>query len=115
MNDEHITKDDGYYQFNMKKDQINDSWNSDYMKKMRIALMNGERVPQCKKCYIQEDSGHNSMRSTEDMVELLKQTNSDGSINIPPESLELHFGNVCNLTCIMCSHDFSHMIGKELL
>ena len=111
----HITKDDGYYQFNMKKDQINDSWNSDYMKKMRIALMKGERVPQCKKCYIQEDSGHNSMRSTEDMVELLKQTNSDGSINIPPESLELHFGNVCNLTCKMCSHDFSHMIGKELL
>ena len=55
------------------------------------------------------------MRSTDDMVELLKKTNSDGSVNMPPESLELHFGNVCNLTCKMCSHDFSHMIGKELL
>ena len=55
------------------------------------------------------------MRSTDDIVELLKKTNSDGSVNMPPESLELHFGNVCNLTCKMCSHDFSHMIGKELL
>lgn len=114
-NDEHITKDDGYHQFNMQRDMVNDSWNSNYMKEMRLALMNGKRVSQCKKCYIQEDDGHSSMRSTVDMDILLAQTNADGSVNIPPKSLELHFGNVCNLHCKMCSHDFSHMIGKELL
>jgi len=32
-----------------------------------------------------------------------------------PHSMELHFGNVCNLKCKMCGQNYSNQIGKEIL
>ena len=55
------------------------------------------------------------MRTTDDKERWLKSTNPDGSVGHQPKDLELHFGNTCNLHCKMCSQQFSHMIGKELL
>ena len=40
---------------------------------------------------------------------------TNGTLDYNPTDLELHFGNTCNLHCKMCSQQFSHMIGKELL
>jgi MoaA/NifB/PqqE/SkfB family radical SAM enzyme len=115
MNNENIEKLDGYRQYNMREDQILDSWNSDYLKKMRLALIKGERVRTCSRCYLQEDLGYSSMRSENNKEKLIASTNSDGSIDYFPSSLELHFGNLCNLNCKMCSQQFSHSLGKELL
>ena len=115
MNSENIEKSDGYRHYNMKQDEILDGWNSDYLKKMRMSLMNGERVKTCSRCYLQEDLGYSSMRSERDKEKLIQQTNQDGSVNDLPIALELHFGNLCNLGCKMCSQQFSHTIGKELL
>jgi hypothetical protein len=115
MNTENIEKSDGYRQYNMNKDEILDSWNSDYLKKMRLSLIKGERVSTCAKCYQAEDLGYTSLRSEKDKEKLIRQTNLDGSVNNLPTSLELHFGNLCNLGCKMCSQLFSHTIGKELL
>ena len=115
MNSENIEKSDGYRQYNMNNDEILDGWNSDYLKKMRMALMNGERVNTCSRCYLQEDLGYSSMRSEDGKEKLISSTNPDGSIDYLPSSLELHFGNLCNLSCKMCSQQFSHSIGKELL
>lgn len=115
MNSENIEKSDGYRQYNMNKDEILDSWNSDYLKKMRLSLIKGERVSTCSRCYLQEDRGYSSMRSEIDKEKLINLTNTDGSVAYFPTSLELHFGNLCNLGCKMCSQQFSHTIGKELL
>lgn len=115
MNSENIEKSDGYRQYNMNKDEILDSWNSDYLKKMRLSLIKGERVSTCSRCYLQEDRGYSSMRSETDKEKLINSTNTDGSLSYFPTSLELHFGNLCNLGCKMCSQQFSHTIGKELL
>ena len=115
MNSENIEKADGYRQYNMKNDEILDGWNSNYLKKMRMALINGERVNTCSRCYLQEDLGYSSMRSEDEKEKLISSTNPDGSIDYMPTSLELHFGNLCNLSCKMCSQQFSHSIGKELL
>ena len=115
MNSENIEKSDGYRQYNMNNDEILDGWNSDYLKKMRLALINGERVNTCSRCYLQEELGYSSMRSENEKEKLISSTNPDGSIDYMPTSLELHFGNLCNLSCKMCSQQFSHSIGKELL
>lgn len=115
MDENNITKDDNYFQFNLKKDQILDSWNSKFMKDIRLKMINGESVSNCQKCTTAESSGLESMRATHKKDYYLKSTNEDGSLDILPDQLELHFGNTCNLHCKMCSQNYSHMIGKELL
>ena len=115
MNPDNITKDDGYHHFNMNRDKITDSWNSEYLKDMRLKLINGEKHKNCQRCYLQEELGHISMRDEKGMAELIKNTNTDGSYDVKPHHLELHFGNLCNLSCKMCSQNFSTTIGKELL
>jgi len=114
-NNDNIPKDDGYYHFNMTRDKITDSWNSDYLKDMRLTLMKGEKHKNCQRCYLQEDLGHISMRDTKNIDALIKNTNADGSYDTPPWQLELHFGNLCNLACKMCSQNYSTTIGKEFL
>ena len=115
MNPDNITKDDGYFHFNMTRDKISDSWNSEYMKDMRVKLMNGEKHDNCKRCYQQEQLGHQAMRDDYGMEDLIKKTAKDGTYNEQPNNLELHFGNLCNLSCKMCSQNYSTTIGKELI
>ena len=115
MSEENITKDDGYHQFKMSQDLILDSWNSNYMKNIRLKMIAGEYISPCKKCYLAESQGLQSMRAKEKKDYYISNTNSDGSVNHSPPFLELHFGNTCNLHCKMCSQNFSHIIGKELL
>lgn len=115
MNSENIEKSDGYRQYNASKDGIVDCWNSDYLKKLRLSLIKGEKVNTCSRCYMQEELGYSSMRNQKNKDNLVRSTNADGSLNYLPTNLELHFGNLCNLGCKMCSQQFSHTIGKELL
>ena len=115
MSEDNIVKEDGYKQFNMQEDTILDSWNSDYMKNIRLKMIAGEEIANCTKCVASESKGLQSMRTTNNKEKYLSSTNTDGSIEYNPESLELHFGNTCNLHCKMCSQQFSHMIGKELI
>ena len=115
MSEDNIVKQDGYRQYNMREDQMLDSWNSDYMKNIRLKMIAGEKLKNCEKCYRAESQGLQSMRTTSRKDEFISSTNADGSIDYNPSSLELHFGNTCNLHCKMCSQQFSHVIGKELL
>jgi MoaA/NifB/PqqE/SkfB family radical SAM enzyme len=115
MSEDNIVKEDGYKQFNMQEDTILDSWNSDYMKNLRLKMIAGEEIVNCTKCVDAESRGLTSLRNTINKKKYLSSTNTDGSIEYNPTSLELHFGNTCNLHCKMCSQQYSHMIGKELL
>jgi len=115
MSEDNITKADGYRQYNMKEDQMLDSWNSEYMKNIRLKMIAGEEIVNCKKCVTAETQGLQSMRTTNNKEYYIGSTNKDGSIEYYPKHMELHFGNTCNLHCKMCSQQFSHVIGKELL
>lgn len=114
LSDEHITKDDGYHQYNLSKDSLFSSWNSEYMKTIRKKMLNNEKSSVCKRCYDLEDKGIKSMRNPNG-EEYYKSKTVDGIPENLPRNIELHFGNVCNLSCKMCSQMFSHSIGKELL
>ena len=115
MSEDNITKADGYRQYNMKEDSVLDSWNSEYMKNIRLKMIGGEEIVNCKKCVTAEAQGLGSMRTTNDKEYYIGSTASDGSVDYYPKHMELHFGNTCNLHCKMCSQQFSHVIGKELL
>ena len=115
MSEDNITKADGYRQYNMKEDQVLDSWNSEYMKNIRLKMIAGEEIINCKKCVTAELQGLQSMRTINNKEYYISSTNKDGSVDYYPKHMELHFGNTCNLHCKMCSQQFSHVIGKELL
>lgn len=115
MSEDNITKDDNFKQFNMARDKVLDSWNSNYMKNIRLKMIAGEYVSNCEKCVVAESQGLESMRTVDNKEKFIQSTNADGSVDYNPVALELHFGNTCNLHCKMCSQQFSHMIGKELL
>ena len=99
----------------MNNDSLHKAWNSDYMKNARLKMKNGEVLEACTKCMDQEARGYQSMRDDHGEEENLKKVNADGSMDTMPHSMELHFGNVCNLKCKMCAQDYSNQIGKELL
>ena len=115
MMEENVTKDDGYRQYNANRDSLTALWNSEYYKQIRKDMIANKRLDKCKKCWMAEDNGLASMRRTHNSKHFIDNTHSDGTIDLQPRDMELHFGNVCNLSCKMCSTQFSHMIGKELL
>lgn len=101
---------------NLNHSELLSSWNNDYMKNVRLKMLNGEVPPSCTKCFDEESAGHRSKRNWEteywghriDLDQMIRETNDDGSI--PPKLyyIDLRMGTKCNLKCIMCSpHDSS--------
>ena len=99
----------------MNNNSLQNTWNSDYMKEARLKMMNGEVLEACTKCVEQEARDYKSMRNEDNREENLKKVKEDGTMDVMPYSMELHFGNVCNLKCKMCGQDYSNQIGKEIL
>ncbi len=99
----------------MNNDSLQKIWNNDYMKEARLKMKNGEVLKACTKCIEQEARGYKSMRNENNEKQNINNVNTDGSMDTMPDSMELHFGNVCNLKCKMCGQDYSNQIGKEIL
>ena len=99
----------------MNNDSLQKIWNNDYMKDVRLKMKNGEVLKACTKCIEQEARGYKSMRNENNEKQNINNVNTDGSMDTMPNSMELHFGNVCNLKCKMCGQDYSNQIGKEIL
>jgi len=101
--------------FHINNASLDTVWNSDHVKQTRLKMIQGETIPECIKCVEQESRGYASMRTTIDKEKNFVETKSDGSVRIKPYNMELHYGNMCNLKCRMCSQNYSNQIGKELL
>ena len=81
---------------------------------IRSKLLNGVRIPQCKKCYEYEDGGADStrIRDTTEWVEKLNLTSPD-ELNAKIIYYDIRNDNLCNLSCRMCNPQFSSQIVKE--
>jgi MoaA/NifB/PqqE/SkfB family radical SAM enzyme len=99
------------------------AWNNEYMRDVRLTMLEGKIPASCTKCHKEEFNGVASKRIWEtgtwvedgiDLPELIKQTEEDGTV---PESLvylDLRLGHTCNLKCIMCSpHDSSMWVADH--
>lgn len=116
-----VLKDEEGRPNNLNVSDFLSSWNSTYMKNIRLQMLNGEKPASCIKCYKEEDAGHNSKRMWEteywskriDVNKLIEETDLDGSIPPKLSYIDLRFGTKCQLACVMCSpHDSSGWIKE---
>ena len=101
--------------YHINDTSLENVWNSEHVRNVRLKMIRGEEITECKKCVEQESRGYASMRSKANKKQNFSNTDKDGRISTMPNSMELHYGNVCNLKCRMCSQNYSNQVGKELL
>ena len=115
--------------FNFGYDNIEDIWNSSYMKLVRNNTKTNVNVLECEECYsIEKFSGHsprigqnklwgdklytdNSLSTALNTV--FEKDNSNNHLTQLPVSLELRLGNQCNLQCITCWGMSSSLLHQE--
>ena len=105
---------------NLKDNTLEELFNSEYMRELRLDLLNNKKPHSCVKCYEQEDNGIRSFRKNANwtfdhhLFEKAKQTNPDGSL----DKMELvywdfRFSNLCNMKCRMCGGHLSSMWHED--
>jgi len=106
---------------NLQTHSIAEVWNSDYMKAVRLQMLDNKVPPSCTKCFEEESKGIVSKRQWEsvvwnerlDMPTIIDATGKDGSLPVDIPYFDLRLGNLCQLKCIMCSpHDSSSWIKE---
>ena len=106
---------------NLKDNTIEDVWNSDKYKELRLAMLKGKKLDTCRRCYELEDStyiwtlrkNHNQWFG-EKHFDLVEKTNSDGSIDeFRMAYLDIRFSNICNMKCRSCGPELSSQHAKE--
>lgn len=87
----------------------NEVMNSDFMKMLRLDMLQGRWSSMCQRCEVAEKNNGVSRRNLEikthesKIEEMLESTLEDGTINYPVTSIDYRLGNVCNLQCRMCN------------
>lgn len=84
------------------------------LQQVRRAMLAGERVQHCNRCYAYEDAGADSSRQheTEHWFEKMNVSQPD---QMPIELCyyDIRNDNLCNLSCRMCNPQFSTQLAKE--
>jgi hypothetical protein len=102
---------DGDRFYNLNRDTVHDTMNSDSYKKARLEVLDGKKPKACLRCYAEEAKGMNSKRVEEiknypdytiDVAR--KVTDSTGYMkDVQLEFVELRLGNTCNVACRTCN------------
>jgi glutamate-1-semialdehyde 2,1-aminomutase len=103
---------------------MDDIWNSAYMRNVRRAMLNGERISACEVCYESEAASGESYRTTTgaEPVEGLETTpealmaygtRTGFRVDQWPRFIKLEIGNLCNLKCRMCYGGTSSQIERD--
>ena len=97
----------------MRKNTIQEIWNQEPIKKMRIQMLNEQPVSACSRCYEQEAIGFVSGRESANkhhghLIDRAGETHSDGTLErFELTYWDIRFSNLCNLSCRSCGHIFS--------
>ena len=98
----------------LRENSLQEVWNSERMKEIRLNMLNGKKCKECVRCYEKENYGHDSLRvrSNRDWLEphwdKVEKTNADGSLDdLHIVYLDFRFSNVCNLRCRYCGPELS--------
>jgi sulfatase maturation enzyme AslB (radical SAM superfamily) len=93
----------------------NDFRNSSTWVKTRESMLAGEKVASCIKCYREEESGAESMRTLnlKNYREKHRNIIPITAEILPLRFLEIAFSNLCNLACVSCSRKYSSTWAAE--
>lgn len=106
---------------NLRDHTLEQVWNSQFMKNIRLDMLNGQVPPSCTKCFEEESKGITSKRQWETVVwkerlniqDRVSQMSDDGTMPLDIPYFDLRLGNMCQLACVMCSpHDSSSWIKQ---
>lgn len=106
---------------NLKDNNIEEVWNSEKYKELRLAMLEGKKLDVCRRCYELEDStyiwtlrkNHNHWFG-EKHFDLVEKTKADGSIDeFRMAYLDIRFSNICNMKCRSCGPELSSQHAKE--
>lgn len=103
---------------------MDEVWNSAYMRKVRRAMVKGERVPACEVCYESEAKSGQSYRTHTgvrpidgrrvSIAALSQRAIASGyRMNERPGFIKLEISNLCNLKCRMCYGTASSQIERD--
>ncbi len=94
---------------------IKEAWNSEQLKALRKAFLEGKKPTECSWCWKEEDNGVESYRQHHLKYKSHYFENLDLTIDTSPNPrvFDLKLSNVCNLKCRMCSPVASSSIFKE--
>ncbi len=118
---EKIKKDSSDQLVNLGSETLDEIWNSEHYREIRLKMINGEKLSNCDFCYKEEKLNKRSKRNKEnDRYKALKAErmtsakSNQGKLDSPPVNLDLRLGNLCNLKCITCNPVFSSQIEQEM-
>ena len=99
---------------NLNDNSLEEIWNSDRMKQMRVEMMNGIEPKICNKCFDREKVTGESGRTyhNRDFNSVIKSipeiTLEDGTATeMKLRYWDMRFSNLCNLKCRSCGPDYS--------
>jgi MoaA/NifB/PqqE/SkfB family radical SAM enzyme len=114
-----VTKENGE-PANFGKESLLSAFNNDYMRDVRLTMLDNKIPQSCSKCFEEETSGILSKRVWEsiywdqegiDIPQLIRDTNEEGAVPDTIQYLDLRLGHTCNLKCVMCTpHDSSRWV-----
>jgi hypothetical protein len=96
-------------------DALERAWNSPTLKKIRQEMIEGKEPSICGDCFQAEKRGDRSVRiKSNDLYLNSLFTSSVSTVPVSEiRSLDVRWGNICNLKCRMCSPDFSRALLSE--
>jgi len=118
----YVTNDEGS-PYNFGTDDVNEIFNSNYMRRVRKDMLNGIQVPDCQGCYDEEAAGGISQRQsyTQEWLDrepelassIVISENNDYMMDPKIKYFDFRFGNMCNLKCRSCGPINSNQLLKE--
>ena len=104
----------------LKDNTLEEIFNSDVMKQLRLDFKNGIRRPDfCTACYQREDNGFVSGRHGSNLDyldvedEIVAKMEDDGYLEPNIKSWDIRFSNLCNLKCRSCGSVYSTTWAQE--
>lgn len=105
---------------NTKDMSLEEAFNSDYMKQLRLNMLKGEKSDICNFCYSHEKASPHSFRTysmdnfAEHFDEVMGMTHTDGTVDeFKMRYFDIRFSNICNFKCRTCGTEFSSQWALE--
>ena len=97
---------------NVNENSMEEVFNGEKMKQMRLNMLANKRSRECAKCYDQEDSGFFSLRLSSNKhfghnISMVENTKPDGTADFIIKYWDIRFSNLCNMACRSCGTWFS--------
>jgi radical SAM protein with 4Fe4S-binding SPASM domain len=98
---------------NLNENSLEEIYNSDLIKDIRVKMIDDERPEPCNRCYHHEDAGGMSMRhrantSWSKYEHMIDETKEDGTVEeMKLPYWDFRFSNICNFKCRSCGPQLS--------